>query len=76
MTAENPKPFESRRGVFHPYYYIPFLGWLPQTEFMILIAVAGLALAIIVPQVQRFRHRHHPAPVESHEPAPGTKPHA
>ena len=63
-------PFETRQGVFHSYTYVPFLGWIPPTELMILVAAASLLTAIVVPQVQKFRHRHEPPPAEAAAPQP------
>lgn len=57
-------PFESRKGVFHPYFYVPFLGWIPQTEFMILIVVVGIVAALVIP------HLHKRKPAAEPEPAP------
>lgn len=46
----NPRPFKTTRGLFHPYTWVPFVGWLPQTEFMLLLALTGVSLAIALPQ--------------------------
>lgn len=62
-------PFESRRGVFHPYYYVPFLGWIPRTELVILIVVTALVTAALLPLVRRRK----PAAVAP-EPAPASSP--
>lgn len=53
---KKPYPFETRRGAFHPYTYVPFLGWLPPTELNILIVFFAILLAIVVPFVQKRRH--------------------
>ncbi|MDE2291785.1 MAG: hypothetical protein KGL53_06855 [Elusimicrobia bacterium] len=51
------RPFESRPGAFHPYTYVPFLGWLPQTEFMVLVAFLGVMGACTVPLLAKAARR-------------------
>lgn len=45
-----PKPFKTTKGAFHPYTYIPFLGWLPPTELNLLILVVGIVAAVALPR--------------------------
>jgi len=55
FTTPPRYPFESRKGVFHPYHYVPFLGWIPQTEFMILIVVASVVAVLTIPHLRRHK---------------------